>query len=519
MLVDFHRVDEFALTLADGSVSILDPARDNLEFAVDVRGGGKGVTVRCGHGLFLGSSLTLWTVVNRDGSERGYMIGWPFPGDRERANGNVAGPDTGQAYDDWASGFSGSFICFLKDEADRSGAFYLDAIGSLGLVYDPVRRMLASIPDLLPSVRNRRDHDADPRRRRSVLGAASHYGFGETSVPGIHRLMPNFALDEADFAPRRFWPVEPDQADCDRRDPDATTRVIFDRVRRNVDRVLDGGQAALHLTAGTDTRMVLAAAWERRAEVPFFTFTTTRNPRSLDMAVSPVLARRFGLRHFALIADPPDRAGEEDLVRRTGYCVSDGGLAVAPISALVQDQWHFVGGIAGETGRAFFWDNAACTRRPTAAELVSRIGVITGADTLAAAEAWLATIPEAPAHVIWDLAYVEQRLGHWAGAMVYGFRGARPTMSAFNSFDVVRGMFGLPAEYRLSGAYATAFIGCGATELLREPINRHYGTPRFLDARQMLKATLPPGAFRQLKAAANSVRGAFRREVQRFKRS
>ncbi len=517
MLVNLHgALDPPAL--ADGSVSILDPARDNLEFVVDARGGGKGATVRCGHGLFLGSSLTLRTVVNRDGSERGYMIGWPFPGDRERANGNVTGPDTGQAYGDWASEFSGSFICFLKDEAGRPGAFHLDAIGSLGLVYDPVRRMLASIPDLLPSLRNRPDHGAETRRRISVLGAASHYGFGETSVPGIHRLMPNFALGEADFTPRRFWPLEPGRPACDRRDPEATTRAIFDRVRRNVDRVLDGGQAALHLTAGTDTRMILAAAWERRAEAPFFTFATTRTAGSLDMAVSPVLARRFGLRHFALVADPPDRAGEEDAMRRTGYCVSDGGLAVAPISALVQDRWHCVGGIAGEIGRAFFWDSAAPAPRPTAAELVSRTGVIVGADTLAAAEAWLATIPEAPAHAIWDLAYVEQRLGHWAGAMVYGFRGTRPTMSGFNSFDVVRGMFGLPAEYRLSGAFAAAFIGCGATELLREPINRHYGARQFLDARQMLKTALPAGAFRRLKAAVNPVRGAFRREGPRFGR-
>jgi hypothetical protein len=257
--------------------------------------------------------------------------------------------------------------------------------------------------------------------------------------------------------------------------------------------------------------MVLAAAWERRAEAPFFTFATSQNVRSLDMAVSPVLARRFGLRHFALIADPPDRAGEEDIIRHAGYCVSDCGLKIAPISALVQNQWHCVGGIAGEIGRAFFWDNAAPTRRPTAAELVSRTEVLIGADTLAAAEAWLATIPEVSAHVIWDLAYVEQRLCHWAGAMVYGFRGTRPTTSAFNSFDIVRGMFSLPAEYRLSGAYVTAFIGCGATDLLREPINRHYGARRFLDAKQMLKAVLPAGAFRQLKAAANSARGAFQR--------
>jgi hypothetical protein len=490
--------------LDDERAISFDSATDCMEFVIDTRPRPGAAGLVCGHAVEVGRSCRLYRLRGAAGDERGYLIGWLFApelGPGLVPAGAVPAPRHGQAYEDWARNFSGKFVCYLA--GTEGGSFHLDATGSLGVVYDPSDGMLASVPDLLPSVA-RQASPAFDAAREAALGPIGHFGFGETSVPGIRRLLPNFALDARTFVQTRIWPT----ADATDGNHDlARTRRIYEAVRTAVAVGVGDAPGALHLTAGTDTRMVLAAAWDWRHELPFFTIAPAVGGRSLDADIAGRLAARFGLEHFLIATGPLAATRRRELLRRTGFCVADGAFEAAAISELLEGQWHFVGGVGGEIGRAFYWNRHDIgAPRPTARELVARTGVVTGPDTLRAAAAWLAGLPDLPTPTIWDLAYLEIRAGHWAGALTYVFRGARPTMSAFNSFAAVREMLALGAEYRASGAYVRDFLALADPALITVPLNRRSGLRALADPRALVKQWLPLAARRRLAGALRAAR-------------
>lgn len=464
-----------------------------IDFVIQIpeaRSAGPG---RSDHAARLGDDVKRYGVVDAAGREVGYVIGWLYAGAPAEDGRQVPAPARGQAYQDWARDFVGRFICYLEE--DRGGAFYLDATGSLGLVYDPRSRTLASTPDLLPGAADRR---GDPQLGTMVGNA--HYGFGETSISGVLRLMPNFALDTRDFTARRFWPTETPAAVPGSNDRDAALIAnIFANVRRNVERVIARGNAALHLTAGLDSRMVLAAAWASRRRVPFFTFATGSARPTADSEIAAQIARTYALDHVTLRTATLEPGRIAEACGRTGYCVSDQAFQVSGISALIEGKWRFVSGLAGEVGRCFYWGAGDLGGgRPSADDLVARTRVIVGPGTMHAAKAWLNTLPELPAAMIWDLAYLEQRLAHWAGAMTSGISGRMPAVSAFNSFAVIRGKLALSPQCRLSGAYPRDFIRLAEPDLLRIPVNRRPGLRQLLEPRAVAKRILPRATIRRV---------------------
>lgn len=487
--------------------SDFDPSLQTHEFLILTDAGPAASPGFCGHHVCLGNRLGHWQLTDARGQVRGYMIGWVFGAGVPAGGGTCDGPRDDQSYADWAWHLSGKFICYLAAPDGGPGSFHLDATGSLGLVYDPADRSLAAAPQLLPSVAGRIDARFEARCR-DRFASHGHFGFGETAVEGVFRLMPDFALDARTFEARRLWPLAPctaGEASGDRARLDA----VFDAVSQTVGQVLSRGHGALHLTAGVDSRMVLAAAWRWRTELPLFTIAPTGGGRSVDTEIAGAIVRRHGLRHLIIASSPLTDSEEQAALRHTGYCVSDPSQAVARISGFLERDLHFVSGIGGEVGRCFWWDASDIDApRPTVDALLDRTGVVTGPGTRAAGEAWLAGLPDMPTPLIWDLAYREIRLAHWAGVMTYAFRGNQPAMSAFNSLAAVRAMMALSPGYRASGRFARDFIALGAPELLEFPFNRTSGWRRLLDARGLARALLPARAYRQLKSGLRDLRRA-----------
>ncbi|MEQ9122116.1 MAG: hypothetical protein RIM80_06070, partial [Alphaproteobacteria bacterium] len=156
-------------------------------------------------------------------------------------------------------------------------------------------------------------------------------------------------------------------------------------------------------------------------------------------------------------------------------------------------------GACGEVGRAFYWSAADIgAARPDAAALLDRFGLPATPETVAAGEAWLATTPEVSTARLWDLAYIEQRLGCWAGPAVYGATQPLPSLSPYNARDIFALMLGLPDAYRADEAPARDFIAVGWPELNETPFNRPEGLDRFRFLRSEIKAMLPKPVKRRL---------------------
>ena len=149
----------------------------------------------------------------------------------------------------------GSFIFILDVPGARR--VYLDACGSLSAVYDPeTRRVGATALALLDA------DEADRRFRRDLydrLGIRREGWFpgGLTAHEGVSRLMPNFHLDLADFTVRRHWPRAPIPEDPD---PEAMCERIMSSCEAIIDTVARRGETFIGLTAGNETRLLVAAS-------------------------------------------------------------------------------------------------------------------------------------------------------------------------------------------------------------------------------------------------------------------
>jgi hypothetical protein len=444
----------------------------------------------------LGEDLRLHPLRRSDGSPAGAALGWVLGPDGLLPDGApLAGPETGEDLADWSAGLAGRFICLVGGQGRRPRVI-LDAGGLLGAVYDPVRRAVASIPDLLPGEAPRDEALAGsfgiPARR-------GWYPFGLTPVSGVSRLLPNFELPLDDFTPRRIWPLAP--AAIPAREPGEAMPEIYAIAADIARRFCRTGKVAAHLTAGYDTRMVLAALGPEAARrIPVITVGLPGPNAALDMRVAARLAAQLGLRHEIRPHLPATAADIELWHARTGACIADTVSGMSRTLASWDPGEMQLTGACGEVGRAFYWMPSDIDGPvPDGDELLRRVRAPRTDRTREAAERWLETLPPMSAVRSWDFVYIEQRLGCWAGPAVYGSPQRVPSMSPFNSRRLFAAMLGLPDSYRSGSRFCRDFNQIGWPALNALPFNAPIGLDRLRFLRGQAKALLSKSTRQRLK--------------------
>jgi hypothetical protein len=365
---------------------------------------------------------------------------------------------------------AGSFIFILDTPGARR--VYLDACGSLSAIYDPAtRRVGATAMALL---------DADEAERRfrhdlyDRLGVRREGWFpgGLTAHQGVSRLMPNSYLDLADFTTRRHWPRAPIPEDPD---PEAMCERVMSSCEAVIDTVARRGETFIGLTAGNETRLLVAASRGHPEAATFVTVEVTDPP--LDVDVARRLARRFGLRHriLPLVASTPAEAA--DWHARNGMCV--GGAAMESYRSVqaLGSGVALVGGAAGEVGRGFFWRPGDTARTGITAEgLAARLGMPAAPEVTEAIAAWLPGVEGFDAFLKLDLAYLELRMACWGFAISY-CSPHRHTVSPLVSRESFAAMLSLPPSWRRmengSNRMLRTCIASRWPELLEVPIGRY----------------------------------------------
>jgi hypothetical protein len=127
-----------------------------------------------------------------------------------------------------------------------------------------------------------------------------HYWPCDTSpYHEIRRLSPNHELSVRTGAARRFWPDKGFTPSA----PDEAAEVVGETLRGLITAMHARGPLAVNLTAGLDSRMVLAAARPVAGDV---VFTTAKKPDALesdpDLVISGRLAATLGLQHRVINA-------------------------------------------------------------------------------------------------------------------------------------------------------------------------------------------------------------------------
>lgn len=386
-----------------------------------------------------------------------------------------------------------------------------DAAATRSVVYDPQARLFGATPAALLS-----DDDYRGRLDRDLaaaldMPAADHWYPGElTPHEGLLRLLPNHVLDvTAGWKARRHRFAEPPAPAA----PGDAADEIAALVTATLGAVAERHTPYLSLTAGRDSRLLLACARPIADEATFFTFAPPE--RSVDVAAARVLAERWSLSYRELRVSTATPEQADAWLLRVGHAVSGAIREIHPTLAGLRPPEGRDGagpagvlltGMAGEVARGYYWERRdAPGGAIDAATLVARLHLPGDPRVVAAVDAWLAPLRGLPLPFVLDLAYLELRVGCWSGPQGYGSDPYADLVVPLAHARIFELMLGLPPEYRREERLAADVCARQWPELLDLPFNAYSGARGALD-----RAALP---FRAAVARGRHVGGKAKRAL------
>ena len=427
------------------------------------------------------------------GTHIGFLLGWPIRGSQLLSNAPLqlppnVDPTRTDTLEPFIYKLGGRFLVLLLSSACRR--IYPDAGATLGLVYSKAEKAVASTLTALTA--HQPDHPIWDARPGSFPDNRPNQFFpaGLTPDPDVHRLLPNHYLDLENFLPVRCYPnhtlrcLEP-----------AEIPAQLETIRTLASGCIQAAVTAAPvvyapLTAGRDSRMVLACARAFADQIQFVTFDHTHfnEPGSavLDLEIANTLTTQYGLRHRVLpVAARHEAQSDLRYLRRTGFA---GGAArhstsSAPASNNSTSPAHGSQASQARSAAPFTGGREIPPEQASPPQnLLQRMLLPQSDPFLTAMEQWLDQLPPGlPLPTILDLAYTEHRLGCWAAPHLYGAAPFRMNLVPLCHRAIFEVMLQLPPDYKLNQALARDLIAGAWPELLQLPFNEHVGLRKLLD--------------------------------------
>ena len=425
-------------------------------------------------------------IQDRSGAVRGVVLGWLADPQRQVMETDRLEIHGDRIRLDWSDveaalyRFAGSWIAVLVDpkpdpSASASAAgvasarVYLDADGTLPLVVDPETGAAASSAGLLFG-RDRYVADFDDELYRHLdVRREGWFTAGLTAHRSLRRVLCNHYLDLDAGRSVRHWPTAPVGTTDD---PVAATAALMAHTAGVVSAVQRSHRPVSSLTAGNETRFLLASCHDSIDDLAFFTIAPERGA-SLDVHTAVAMASRFGLDHRVLSTVHATAAEEAEWLYLGGHCVSGPNPVAHPTLRGLSDRDVLLTGLGGEIGRAFLWRKTDAADTPIdAAGINSRLGLPPHDRVIAAIDEWMTTLPDGDSHFLLDMAYLELRMSAWAYANPFG-SGKEilhiAPMIGRASYDL---MLSLPEEWKRNTRFIASSMTQGWPELAEFPINR-----------------------------------------------
>lgn len=456
------------------------PGQFVLSRSADVTPAGWAARTHQGWTLATHPWLRVATLRSVDGHDVGWVLGDPISESAAFLPDVVALPfdrfATAAEMETWLSALCGRFLAvWLTPVHER---VYADAGGLLGAVFAPEQGLVASTPSLVPYSRGC-DDDPDLQTTSRHPDGLVVLGFGLTPRRGVERLMPNHHLDLNRWTSHRYWPVAPLDDLCD---PMDAIKVVSRMIRRHVAAGLRRGDVLMALTAGIDSRAVLASSREYVDRVELMTLAIPDRVGRLDVETARKMAALHGLRHRVLDHVTPTRDDLDAWLWRTGSVVSEprgwrGVHAYGQAAPAAE-----VTGAGGEAARVAYWRDAASAKGELTAEvLVDCLKLPRTPAIVDRARAWMNGYPAVSPVQLLDGFFIENSLGVAASALAYGDAGSvRCRLYPFVNRPALEAMSRLPELYKLSRRFQHDLIRCTWPELMRTPVNRHAGLRHYV---------------------------------------
>ena len=324
----------------------------------------------------------------------------------------------------WIEQLSGRFVVLAL--VDGTTRLYCDPSGNLSVVYNAEEQVVAS------SVTLAIEGDIHPPADIEIEAIAARQQrllFGETVDRRVTRATPNHYLNLAEFQETRHWPREDTEFASLDETRNNTCDEIAERITRNVSALVTRYSCALPITAGRDSRIILAAAHPVLDKVRHFYCYGLNWATEIDAQLGAQLAAHLAVPFQSFLRKSPRVqaavkkgfvAEEHDRMRlRTGWCY-----------AMRRDWIDFIEmsprvdvvlrGTTAEMTRANKWNGAdigqPCTAKVGLNKLIKAIRpsdqpteLIERREhqLLTCYETWMTGLPVAARDRLYDLAHIE----------------------------------------------------------------------------------------------------------------
>lgn len=310
--------------------------------------------------------------------------------------------------------------------------------------------------------------------RAGIFARGTHHFWPGDGAPyiGMHRLLPNHFLDLRTGAPHRFWPHTP----LPEQEPSAAVAPCTASLEGTISAALARYPLSLALTAGLDSRLLLAASRQHVEELSFHTLRKTgMTDSSRDIRLPRQILGDLGLDHRVIPVRTPAAGPVAETLRRTFLpCheqTVDQVVALAEHPAGPRGRWVTVNGNVSEVGRNFYPRTALTPDR-----LAGAVGMGRSRYAVDAFARWLEDA--APALATsglngWDLFHWEQKIGGWLAGVRTEFDLAEEAVHPYNSRELLENLLRVPSVLREGPDYPfhREMIGHLWPELLAYPIN------------------------------------------------
>jgi hypothetical protein len=372
---------------------------------------------------------------------------------------------------------------------------YPDPGGSFPVVYSEKKLIAASSVSLIPGY----EKDIDTELMQTVgmpYTKDSWFPFGLTSVKHITRLLPNHYLDLSLWKSKRHWP-DKKTIDINGHVTDESISTIGSIIENNIHALTKDSPINMALTAGVDTRLLLACSRELLDKISFFTLYN-KNRNSVDCHIASLFKTRWGHDHsFIRLEKAPD-----DYLKyfclSTGFCVSLAKGHVNYSLRYLEKNRFLLTGMASPVSKAVYsLPGDVGIKKLDPYRIIKRLGIphkqqiIKNSKILSRAKEWLTEISHLKTNTIFDLLYMEQRSGCWAAPQTLIDKNrALSNIWPCNHRKIYQLMLQLPVEYKMKHQMHTDICLKKWPELLEVPYNMFTGKKKIFNAILLLRKKL-----------------------------
>lgn len=416
-----------------------------------------------------------------DADRLGWLLGYPITADgvllRSGSTVTVSSDDPLT----FVESLGGRFLAVFVNCPDP--AIYPDAAATYSSVFCTSLEVAASTPGLIPYDETTLDR-TELVEQLGIPWNNSMYPLGLTPRHGIRHLLPNHHLDLTTWSMVRHGPTWRPRGAVS---VDESVERFAAIVRRNVTALTDAYPCYLQLTAGSDSRALLACAREQRAQIATYTLRLPDLDGMTDAEIAARIADRAGVSHQIVATITPEPADLDLWMYRTSCEVGEprGWRATTTLRSLDRSRAH-LGGNIGDLSRTYYWDAVVDAETPVTIEQLAHRALVHGMPELDAGqqraaasavvreevERWRDASTAPDSFALADLLYIENRVGCWGGIWPYAqYTGPGFALFPMCHREAIDLMMFLPESVRRSGQFNELVIRHEWPELLDLPFN------------------------------------------------